>query len=78
MITRGPRPRGAYGSRQRALQQQRATTPIRRLPQLQDGEEDIKVEEVNDLTGQEYFVNDDEAETEQYAEEAANLEDIEM
>eukprot|EP00971_Amphidinium_carterae_P109973 2178326-Amphidinium_carterae.1 len=80
MITRGLRPRGAY-----AVRQLRATTPqprqrLRRLQHLQDGEEDVKVEEVNDLTGQEHFVNQpNEYEmnemNEYYAEEEAARED---
>eukprot|EP00971_Amphidinium_carterae_P238003 4725153-Amphidinium_carterae.1 len=59
MITRGQlRPRGHYGSRQL-----RNTTPqprqrLRRLQHLQDDDDDVKAEEVNDLTGQEYFVNE--------------------
>eukprot|EP00971_Amphidinium_carterae_P310611 6172028-Amphidinium_carterae.1 len=75
MITRGQlRPRGSYGSRQL-----RATTPqprqrICRLLHLQDEEDDVKVEEVDDLTGQEYFVNEM---NEYYAEEAARDDDIE-
>eukprot|EP00971_Amphidinium_carterae_P299993 5959833-Amphidinium_carterae.1 len=45
MITRGLRPRGSY-----AIRQLRATTPqprqrLRRLQHLQDGEDDVKVEE---------------------------------
>eukprot|EP00971_Amphidinium_carterae_P238522 4735008-Amphidinium_carterae.1 len=65
MITRGQlRPRGNYGSRQL-----RGTTPQprQRLQRLQD-------EEVNDLTGQEYFVNQA---NEYFAEEAAGEDDIE-
>eukprot|EP00971_Amphidinium_carterae_P205335 4075525-Amphidinium_carterae.1 len=79
MITRGLRPRGTY-----AVRQLRATTPqprqrLRRLHHLQDEEEDVKVEEVNDLTGQEHFVNQpNEYEmNEYYAEEAAREDDIE-
>eukprot|EP00971_Amphidinium_carterae_P051286 1009693-Amphidinium_carterae.1 len=59
MITRGQlRPRGNYGSRQL-----RGTTPqprqrLRSLQHLQDEEDDVKVEEINDLTGQEHFVNE--------------------
>eukprot|EP00971_Amphidinium_carterae_P134981 2674693-Amphidinium_carterae.1 len=77
MITRGLRPRGSYAIRQRA------TTPqprqrIRRLLHLQDGDDGVKVEEVNDLTGQEHFVNQaNEYEIEYYAEEAAREDDIE-
>eukprot|EP00971_Amphidinium_carterae_P169651 3361321-Amphidinium_carterae.1 len=74
MISRGLRPRGSY-----SVRQLRATTPeprqrIRRLQHLQDGEEDVEVEEVDDLTRQEYFVNDG---NEYLAEEAARENDIE-
>eukprot|EP00971_Amphidinium_carterae_P147462 2922266-Amphidinium_carterae.1 len=75
MITRGQlRPRGNYGS-----SQLRGTTPqprqrLRRLQHLQDDEDDVKVEEVNDLTGQEHFVNEA---NEYLAEEAAREDDIE-
>eukprot|EP00971_Amphidinium_carterae_P208193 4130890-Amphidinium_carterae.1 len=71
MITRGQlRPRGNYGSRQL-----RGTTPQprQRLQRLPD-EDEVKVEEVNDLTGQEYFVNEA---NEYLAEEAAREDDIE-
>eukprot|EP00971_Amphidinium_carterae_P294564 5848581-Amphidinium_carterae.1 len=77
MITRGLRPRGSY-----AIRQLRATTSqprqrIRRLLHLQDGDDDVKVEEVNDLTGQEHFVNQaNENEIEYYDEEAAREDDI--
>eukprot|EP00971_Amphidinium_carterae_P172769 3425026-Amphidinium_carterae.1 len=59
MITRGQlRPRGNYASRQL-----RGTTPqprqrLRRLQHLQDEDDDVKVEEINDLAGQEHFVNE--------------------
>eukprot|EP00971_Amphidinium_carterae_P208560 4137902-Amphidinium_carterae.1 len=79
MITRGQlRPRGQYAG------QLRGTTPqprqrLRRLQHLQDGDNDVKVEEVNDLTGQEHFVNQaNEYEMNEYhAEEAAREDDIE-
>eukprot|EP00971_Amphidinium_carterae_P232550 4614901-Amphidinium_carterae.1 len=70
MITRGQlRPRGHYGSRQL-----RGTTPEprQRLHRLQDNDEIIpKIEDVNDLTGQEYFANEVNA-NEYFAKEAAN------
>eukprot|EP00971_Amphidinium_carterae_P146981 2912758-Amphidinium_carterae.1 len=73
MITRGQlRPRGHYGSRQiRGTMPQ----PRQRLRRLQAFDEnDIKIEDVKDLTGQEYFVNEV---NEYFAEEAAKEDDIE-
>eukprot|EP00971_Amphidinium_carterae_P294195 5841397-Amphidinium_carterae.1 len=58
MITRGLRPRGSYAILQLCANTPQPRQRTRRLQHLQDGEDEVKVSEVNDLTGQEYFTND--------------------